>query len=109
VIHHFGQAEDAEAVRRGKNELYQELGRKKIQSDPNDARGYFELGLGELEHYRRPAAALAYFEHAASLMPRYAAAWLFAGICLVRVGKNAEALRQIAMAHGLGLRTPVLY
>jgi tetratricopeptide (TPR) repeat protein len=109
VIHHFGQAEDPEAIRRGKNELYQELGRKKIQSDPKDARGYFELGLGELEHYRRPAAALAYFERAASLMPRYAAAWLFAGICLVRVGRHAEALRRMAMAHGLGLRTPVLY
>lgn len=109
VIHHFGQAEDPETVRRGKNELYQELGRKKIQSDPNDARGYFELGLGELEHYRRPAAALAYFESAVSLMPRYAAAWLFAGICLIRMGNHAEALRRIARAHALGLHTPVLY
>lgn len=109
VIHHFGQAEDAEQVRQGKNELYQELGLKKLRAEPENARAYFEVGLGELEHFKRPAAALAYFERACALKPDDGKAFLFAGVCLTRLGRCAEALQRLARAHALGARGPVLH
>jgi glycosyltransferase involved in cell wall biosynthesis len=69
VIHHFGLGEDRDEVRKQKNELYQRLGQQQILSNPFDGRAYFELGLGELEHYRRPKEALDYFLKAEALSP----------------------------------------
>lgn len=109
VIHHLGQAEDSESIRRAKNDLYHELCLRKLQTDPNDARACFELGLGELEHYRRPAAALAWFDRSCSLRPQDAASWLFAGICLIRIGKPTDALERLSRAAQLNLNTPVLH
>ncbi len=109
IIHHFGQAEDADEVRRSKNDLYLELGLRKVQSNPDDARACFELGLAELEHRRRPAAALAWFERACALEPTRAAAWLFAGVCRDRLGRPGEAMEKLRAARELGLDTPVLH
>src|ERR1700733_9120261 len=44
VIHHFGHAEDSSELRGSKNELYQEIGRARLQSETKDERAYFELG-----------------------------------------------------------------
>jgi len=109
VIHHFGQAEDAPAVRAAKNETYQQLGLRKLAAEPENHRAWFEFGLGELEHCHRPSTALTCFERACALEPGDASAWLFAGICLVRAGRLKEAIDRLARAHRLGLRTPVLF
>src|ERR1039458_2067733 len=55
VVHHFGHAEDAEAERQKKNDVYQVLGEKKLRETPNDAQTLIEMGLAEMEHARRPA------------------------------------------------------
>lgn len=108
VIHHFGHAEDSSEVRGSKNELYQEIGRAHLQSETKDERAYFELGLGELEHYRRPEAALAYFVEALRLNPKDAAAFLFAGVCLLRLGRFREAFELLKESERLDARSIVL-
>ncbi len=109
IVHHFGHAEDPEATRDRKNDLYQSLIEKKLASSPSDPQVFFELGLSELEHHRRPADALAHFEQACALDPRCAAAWLFAGVCLVRLGRIPEAIQRLDHAARLGLRNAVFY
>jgi predicted Zn-dependent protease len=109
VVHHFGHAEDPEPARLQKNDLYQSLIEKKLASDPRDPQALFELGLSELEHHRRPASALANFDQACALDPHCAAAWLFAGVCLVRMGDAAEALGRLARAAELGLRNSIFW
>jgi len=109
VVHHFGHAEDPECTRDQKNDLYQSLIEKKLAADPDDAQVHFELGLSELEHHRRPAAALVYFERACRLDSQCAAGWLFAGVCLIRMGNVAEALRRLARAAELGLRNSAFW
>jgi tetratricopeptide (TPR) repeat protein len=109
VVHHFGHAEDAEDDRQKKDELYHVLGEKKLDSNPNDPQALIEMGLAELEFGRRPAAALAHFEHVCELSPESAAAWLYAGVCLVRLAKLPEALVSLERAANLGLQTGLLY
>uniref|UniRef100_E6QID0 Glycosyltransferase 2-like domain-containing protein n=1 Tax=mine drainage metagenome TaxID=410659 RepID=E6QID0_9ZZZZ len=109
VIHHFGQAEDEEPTRREKNELYQRLGLRKLRERPDDAHCCFELGLGELEHFRRPAAALQYFERACELDKNNARARLFLGMTQCRLGRYSEALESLAQAQRLKLDSPVLH
>lgn len=107
IVHHFGHAEDSDAARNRKNDLYQSLIEKKLAANAGDPQVLFELGLSELEHHRRPAAALVHFEQACALDSSFAAAWLFAGACLVRMGNPAEALQRLARAASLGLRNAV--
>jgi glycosyltransferase involved in cell wall biosynthesis len=109
VIHHFGLGEDPEDVRTQKNEFYQRLGQQQILSNPFDSRAHFELGLGELEHYRRPKEALDYFLKAEALSPRDASPWLFAGICLTRLGRYREAVEHLARSERLDGRSIVLF
>ncbi|HEY1766626.1 MAG TPA: glycosyltransferase [Terracidiphilus sp.] len=109
VIHHFGHAEDAEAEREKKNGLYQALGEKKLQANPDDPQTLFEMGLAILDYARRPAIALGYFERACALNAQLAAGWLFAGVCLVRLGRLPEALERLERTASLGLRNAVFY
>jgi len=109
IVHHFGHAEDTDAERKKKNDLYHALGEKKLQGDANDAQAYIEMGLAELENARRPDAALAHFERACKLSPQSAVAWLFAGACLVRLINLPEALERLDRAASLGLRNAVFY
>jgi tetratricopeptide (TPR) repeat protein len=109
VVHHFGHAEDAEADRQKKDELYHALGEKKLGTNPDDPQALIEMGLAELEHARRPAAALAHFERVCELSPESAAAWLYTGVCLVRLTKLPEALVRLERAADLGLQTGLLF
>jgi tetratricopeptide (TPR) repeat protein len=109
VVHHFGMVEDDAVTRSRKNELYQSLGSEKIRERPDDALAHFELGIGELEHYHNPGAALAYFERVIELTPKAVPAWTFAGICLVRLGKFEEGLRKLQRAEKLGAHGAVLF
>lgn len=107
VIHHLGIAEDGIEERNRKLRHYQELGRKKLSESPNDARAYYELGLGELEHFRNPAAALPYFARAIELKPDSSLLSTYAGICLLRLGKLQEGLETLERAGRLGARDAV--
>lgn len=109
VVHHFGFAEDEESERRRKNEAYQKLGEKKLAASAGDAQTLFELGLGELEHFRRPAEALGYFERACAANERDGRAWLFAGMCLTRLGRLDEAMEKLERADRLGMRSGVFW
>jgi tetratricopeptide (TPR) repeat protein len=109
VVHHFGQAEDAETERKKKDELYHRLGERKLGTDPNDPQALIEIGLAELEHAQRPEIAFAHFERARELSPNSAAGWLYAGVCLVRMAKPTEALIRLEQAANLGLKTGFLY
>jgi tetratricopeptide (TPR) repeat protein len=109
ILHHLGQAEDAEAVRKAKFDLYHRLGIQKVAQQPERAEGWFELGLSELEHHRSAAAALPHFEHARALEPGSARNSLFCGICLTALGRFNEAHARIAEAYQLGSRSPVLF
>jgi tetratricopeptide (TPR) repeat protein len=109
VLHHLGQAEDDESLRKAKNELYHRLGLKKVTAQPGVAAGWFELGLSELEHHRRPAEALRCFEQARTLDPMQARNSLFCGICLTSIRQLDQALVRLNEALGLGMRSAVLY
>jgi glycosyltransferase involved in cell wall biosynthesis len=108
VIHHFGFVEDAEQVRKDKSEFYQQLGLQKVHDNPQDDWAHYELGLGELELHHNPAAALACFEWARGLNPANENAWIYAGICLTRLGRLPEALDRLRHAVTLGVRSSLL-
>jgi tetratricopeptide (TPR) repeat protein len=109
VIHHFGQAEDSKSERAQKNEVYHQIGLRHLQANPDDARTCFELGLGELEHFKRPETALSLFLRVLEINPEDLNALLFAGICLVRIQRYTEALRLFSCATALGSNSIVLY
>ncbi|MGA8108487.1 MAG: glycosyltransferase [Acidobacteriaceae bacterium] len=103
VVHHFGMAEGG--AREGQKKS--EKGEKKVREA--DAPTLFRLGLGELEDFRRPEAALEYFEQACGADEHYAAAWLSAGVCLIRLGRLEDARERLERAGELGLRSGVYY
>jgi len=109
VIHHFGQAEDHEADRRRKNELYQQIGLEHLRHYPEDARTCFELGLGELEHYQRPEPALKLFLKAVQINPKDSNSLLFAGICLIRLQRLPEALQMLLRSAAIDPQSAVLH
>lgn len=99
VVHHFRVAEGGQQK--------SEKGEKKVGEA--DASTLFKLGVGELEDFQRPEAALAYFEQACGADERHAAAWLSAGVCLIRLGRLEEARKRLERAGELGLRSGVYY
>jgi tetratricopeptide (TPR) repeat protein len=109
VVHHFGHAEDADADRQKKNDLYQVLGERKLAANACDPQAFIELGFAELENSRRPAVALMHFERACQLSSQSAVGWLFAGVCLVRLARLPEAMQHLHQAASLGLRNAVYY
>lgn len=109
VVHHFGHAEDAELERQRKNDLYQLLGERKLKANGDDPQALIEMGMAELENARRPVVALEYFERACRLSPASGVAWLFAGVCLVRLSRLPEALDRLGRAANLGMRNALFY
>lgn len=109
ILHHLGQAEDEPELRKRKNELYHRLGQKKALEQPELPAAWFELGLSELEHFRRPEQALSYFERARALDPDEPRNSIFCGICLTTLGRLDEALERLTTAYRLGSRSAVLF
>lgn len=107
LIHHFGLAAGKE-IRRRKNELYRELGLRKVQEMPADAQAHFELGLVEFDNFHNDEAALACFGEACRLNPRLSVAWLFTALAQSRLGRNADALASLSRAKRLGYRTSLV-
>jgi len=109
IIHHLGHAEDSAASRGRKNELYQQIGLENLARNPSDVRTCFELGLGELEHFRRPEAALDYFLRAIQIDNRDGLSLLYAGVCLVRMRQFSEALRMLGYSAAIDAGSIVLH
>lgn len=109
ILHHLGQAENDLALRNSKNELYHQLGLKKLHESPLNAEAWFEVGLSLFEYKKQPAEALGYFEKARELNPAQPRNSLFCGIALTALKRLNEALPRLGEAYGLGLRTPVLF
>jgi tetratricopeptide (TPR) repeat protein len=107
IIHHLGIAEDEAEQRNRKMQYYQELGRKKLEEAPDSALAHYELGLGELEHFHNPRAALQYFMRAIELKPDSVVLLTYAGMCLVRLGEAEKGLEVLRSAQRLGARGAV--
>ena len=109
LIHHFGYVEDAEAERARKNQAYYEMTLEKAAASPAQYQAQLEAGISELDHARRPSAALPYLERACSLAPRQPAAWLYAGLCHTRLGAWTQALPPLQRAVALDAHNPLAW
>jgi glycosyltransferase involved in cell wall biosynthesis/Flp pilus assembly protein TadD len=104
LIHHFGLAFEPKTQER-KNRFYRELGELKIQDMPRNAQAQLELGLLELNNFGEFSKALACFERACELNPRFGIAWFFAGVTHIRRQDYAAALRCLREAERCGHAT----
>jgi tetratricopeptide (TPR) repeat protein len=109
TIHHFGYVEDSRQDKDRKGNLYYQLAMRKLQAAPYSYQANLDAGRAELDHARRPRAALPYFQTACAIKPEAFAAWLHAGICLVQAGRHAEALDSLARAAALDMHKPLLH
>ncbi|MEW5976512.1 MAG: tetratricopeptide repeat protein [Acidobacteriota bacterium] len=112
VIHHYGKVVDALHVE-NKKKLYLELGRRKVQDNPQDGMAQFELGTQffELKQYvdaipplekaysinpRRFDLALLYIAKAYHAMERMAEANRYYDKCLEVAGNDDRVLFEVA-------------
>ncbi|QEE29760.1 glycosyltransferase [Terriglobus albidus] len=109
VIHHFGHAEDDEAVRDAKNELYLEIGKRHLEAFPEDSRTAYELGWGALEYSKNPQAALDLLIRAIQLDESNTEAIILGGVCLLRMWRYAEAVQLFSHAVERHSSSIVLY
>ena len=109
LIHHFGYVEDAADHRDRKNQSYYEMALAKAAAAPGHYQAQLEAGMAELDHARRPAAALPYLQRARTLDPRRPAAWLYAGLCHTHLGAYAPALQQLDRATALDAHNPLAW
>ncbi len=107
VIHHFGYVEDATEKRAGKETLYYELALKKVAGAKRSYEANLGAGVAELDHAKDARAALPYFMKAIGLDARRASAWLYAGICLTRLGRHAEALTHLNRSLAIDKANPL--
>jgi tetratricopeptide (TPR) repeat protein len=104
LIHHFGLALEPETQGR-KNRFYRELGKLKILDMPRNAQAHLELGLLELNNFGDMQKALACFERACELNPRFGIAWFFAGVTNIHREEYSAALRCLREAERCGHAT----
>jgi len=109
VIHHFGQAEDSKTTRAEKNALYYKIGLQHLEKNPDDAIACFELGLVELDYFKKPEKALSFFLCALKINQQDSNALIFAGVCLVRMQRYVEAIQLLLHARTLNPHSIVLH
>lgn len=102
IIHHFGYAEDPPEQRRGKAELYRELGMRRLKAAPDDFESHLQLGICELYQMGRTRQAASWLEQAARLRPGDSRAELYIGICMLRLQRLEEAKQRLLHAEELG-------
>jgi tetratricopeptide (TPR) repeat protein len=102
TIHHFGPVECPAAAREAKIALYNRLVAKKVAAEPNNFEAWLQFGIAELFQMNRPEAALPHLRRAAALRLKDSRGPLYAGICLLRLGRLAEARRSLLHAFTLG-------
>jgi tetratricopeptide (TPR) repeat protein len=106
LIHHMGMVRDAH-VRARKIQFYRDLGKLKVADMPTNAQAHFELGVAELENFGNVREALASFEAACQINPRFGVACFFLGVCHFRLGEFRRALECFQRAERLGHATPL--
>ena len=104
LIHHLGMVRNPEQAA-AKAKYYRELGLRKLSDMPNDAQAHLEAGIVELEEVGKAGEALAYFERANALKPRFGVARFFAGKCLFQLGEYRRALAELRQAEAAGHKT----
>jgi tetratricopeptide (TPR) repeat protein len=95
-IHHYGHTPEIKALK-NKRELYSDLGKKKIQSEPDSWKNYYEMGVehncnGKLQE------SVDCFKKALEKNPRYIPSWTNLGYVLCELGRHAEALQTLNKA-----------
>lgn len=106
-IHHFGMVRDETTLAK-KIVFYRDLGRQKLADMPENAQAHFEVGIVELENLGNPAEALAYFQRACELNPRFGVAWFFAGKTQFHLGQFANATYSMERAEAAGHSIPAV-
>jgi tetratricopeptide (TPR) repeat protein len=109
TIHHFGTVESTAAVKEAKINLYHRLGLEKIAAEPNNFEAQLQLGIAELFQMNRPGDALPFLRRASALRPKDGRGPLYAGICLLRLSRIAEARQSLLQAFTLGEDSPALH
>ncbi len=109
VIHHFGYVEDSSEERAGKTAFYGSLSRQKAAAEPENGWAQLEMGMHALDCEKDPRAALPFLLRAGSLAPALADAWLYAGICLLRLESYEQAGRSLGRALELQPRNPLVH
>jgi tetratricopeptide (TPR) repeat protein len=96
VIHHYGKLADEEVLR-AKGETYLRIGQRKIEDQPDDPLGHYELGV-QYAALEQHGAALPCFERALALAPRFRDTHFRMALCHVALGQHAEALAALRIA-----------
>ena len=109
TIHHFGPVETSVAVAEQKIRLYHRLGLEQIAREPESFEAQLQLGIAELLQRNRFDEALPFLQRASALRPKDGRAPLYAGICLLRLGRVDEARMSLLRAFGLGEDSPALH
>lgn len=109
TLHHFGPVETSADVAAEKIRLYRRLGLEKVALDSAGFEAQLQLGITELFQMNRPAEALPFLQRSAALRPNDGRGPLYAGICLLRLGRIAEARQSLLQAFALGEDSPALH
>ena len=109
TIHHFGPAETTADAAEEKVRLYHRLGLEKIASAPESFEAQLQLGIAELLQRNSPEKALPFLQRASDLRPNDSRGPLYAGICLLRLDRIAEARQSLLRAFALGEDSPALH
>ncbi|HVB88400.1 MAG TPA: glycosyltransferase [Candidatus Dormibacteraeota bacterium] len=107
MIHHMGMLGDPEERAR-KILFYLELGKQKAAEMPENRQAHFEVGVSLLENLGDNREALAAFERACEVDPRFGLAWFFVGVCQFRLENHRAALASFRRAESCGHFTPWL-
>jgi hypothetical protein len=109
TIHHFGPVETPADVAEEKVRLYRRLGLEKIAHEPESFEAQLQLGITELLQRNHFEEALPFLQRASALRPKDSRGPLYAGICLLRLGRIAEARQSLLRAFALGEDSPALH
>jgi len=82
--------------------------REALARNPADAAAHLGVGTELLRAHQNPGAAEPHLQRATELLPREATAWKNYGSCLVKLGREQEALRVFAEAMRLTPNDPEL-
>jgi len=109
TIHHFGPVETPADLAAEKVELYRRLGLEKVANEPDSFEAQLQMGITELLQRNHFDEALPYLQRASALRPKDGRGPLYAGICLLRLGRIAEARQSLLRAFALGEDSPALH